>query len=227
MSDNGPALVIFDCDGTLVDGQHVIIDAMTLTFERAGLSVPDPADIRHIIGLSLEHAIEKLVPSASETKVLELAEAYKASFFDLMSKGEDRHEPLYPGIENLVTGLDDDGYLLAVATGKSQRGLRRVLAGHDMLDRFISLQTADIRPSKPHPAMIQYAVSDAGTSAARSMMIGDTSYDMEMARAAGALAIGVTWGYHTPDVLQQSGAHHIVEDAEGLNQIIRKHLLNG
>jgi phosphoglycolate phosphatase len=118
-------------------------------------------------------------------------------------------EPLYDGIKELLDTLEADGWLLGVATGKSDRGLGHCLACHGLSRRFVTLQTADRHPSKPHPSMIEAALADAGAEAGVSMMIGDTSYDMAMARAAGVTAVGVAWGYHDPAELQAAGAHYV------------------
>ena len=118
-------------------------------------------------------------------------------------------EPLFDGIAALIDGLAADGWRLGVATGKSDRGLALCLKHHGLHARFATLQTADRHPSKPHPSMIEAAMAEAGASPETTMMIGDTSYDMVMARAAGVTAIGVAWGYHDAEDLRRAGAHHI------------------
>jgi phosphoglycolate phosphatase len=105
-----------------------------------------------------------------------------------------------------------DDVILGIATGKSQRGARAVLARHDLTGHFAIIKTADDAPSKPHPGMVQGAIGEAGVEPADTLMIGDSIYDMEMARAAGAYAIGVTWGYHTADALIAAGAQQVIED---------------
>jgi phosphoglycolate phosphatase len=118
-------------------------------------------------------------------------------------------EPLFEGIVDLLQRLEEDGWLLAVATGKSDRGLRHCLEANAIHARFISLQTADRHPSKPHPSMVLAAIAEAGASPAASVMVGDTCFDMAMARSAGVHGIGVAWGYHPSEELLEAGANAI------------------
>ncbi len=201
-------LAIFDCDGTLVDSQHNICAAMAHCFAGAGLEPPSSERTRAVVGLSLVEAMQALLPAAAPEAHVDLAERYKKSFHALRAQGLEE-EPLYAGVAELIDALDADGWLLGVATGKSDRGLGLCLAYHGLDARFVTLQTADRHPSKPHPAMIEQAMADAGAAPETTVMIGDTSYDMAMARAAGATAIGVAWGYHPPEALRAAGAHHI------------------
>jgi phosphoglycolate phosphatase len=119
---------------------------------------------------------------------------------------------LFDGILELLDRLEADGWLLAVATGKSDRGLRHCLESHGLHARFVSLQTADRHPSKPHPSMVEQAMADARAEPAATVVVGDTSYDMAMAVAAGATAIGVGWGYHHRSELEAAGAHAVAEE---------------
>ena len=149
-----------------------------------------------------------------------MVEAYKAGYRELRLSGALR-EPLYAGIAALIDELDAEGRLLGVATGKSDRGLHACLDTHGIKHRFVSLQTADRHPSKPHPAMLEAALGDAGVAPADAVMIGDTSFDMEMAQAAGVRAIGVAWGYHEPRELLDAGASAVAETAQQLGDLIR------
>lgn len=203
-------LAIFDCDGTLVDSQHNICAAMAECFGAAGLAPPPHAQTRRVVGLSLVEAMRAMLPEAEPDFHAALAEDYKRAFQEMRARGLDE-EPLYEGIAELIDALEADGWLLAVATGKSDRGLALCLEHHGLGGRFVSLQTADRHPSKPHPSMIDQAMAEAGAAAERTVMIGDTSYDMAMARAAGVGAIGVSWGYHDPHDLIGAGAHHIAD----------------
>jgi phosphoglycolate phosphatase len=137
-----------------------------------------------------------------------MAERYKRAFQAMRANGLDE-EPLFDGVAELVEALAAEGWLLGVATGKSDRGLALCLNHHALHVRFMTLQTADRHPSKPHPSMIEAAMAEAGASPDTTMMIGDTSYDIIMARAAGVTAIGVAWGYHDVEDLRRAGAHHI------------------
>jgi phosphoglycolate phosphatase len=211
-------LAIFDCDGTLVDSQANICRALEDTFAAARIDVPPRAAIRRIIGLNLVDVMRALVPEASSADHLVLAQAYKDRFHLMRISGALTDEPLFDGIADLVATLHDEGWMLGVATGKSDRGLAHVLDAHDLAHRFITLQTADRHPSKPHPSMIDTAIAEAGAERAATAMIGDTSYDMAMARNAGVRAIGVTWGYHEADDLIGAGAHSIAELVADLPQ---------
>ncbi|TFI58385.1 HAD family hydrolase [Sphingomonas parva] len=201
-------LAIFDCDGTLVDGQASICLAMEQCFVEAGLAAPPRERTRRVVGLSLAEAMATLLPEAEEAIHRSLAERYKKAFHGLRGRGL-VEEPLYDGIPELLGTLEADGWLLGVATGKSDRGLGLCLAHHGLSAHFCTLQTADRHPSKPHPSMIEAALGDAGADAAASMMIGDTTYDMIMAKAAGVTAVGVAWGYHDPQELLAAGADFI------------------
>ena len=210
MADN--RLVLFDCDGTLADGQHMIIDAMHHAFDEHDLPRAPADRVREVIGLSLVEAMHKLLPEEDRGFHDQLAATYKASFARLHASGQFEAEPLYEGTAETLRALDDQGYLLGVATGKSTRGLRRVLEQHDLQYLFVTLQTADTNPSKPHPAMVQKAMAEAGSSPDTTIMIGDTSYDMMMGQAAGCHTIGVDWGYHDSAELERTGARHLIGD---------------
>jgi phosphoglycolate phosphatase len=201
-------LAIFDCDGTLVDSQANICLAMEECFAAAGLAPPERARTRRVVGLSLVEAMQELLPEGGAGLHAALTEGYKTAFQE-MRRRDAVAEPLYDGIAPLIEALAAEGWLLGIATGKSDRGLALCLERHGLADRFATLQTADRHPSKPHPAMIEAALAETGADAARSMMIGDTSYDMAMARAAGVTAVGVSWGYHGADELCAAGADHV------------------
>lgn len=208
-------LAVFDCDGTLVDGQADVCWAMERAFTRAGLPAPDSHDVRRIVGLSLPAAVRALAPSLTEAQNRDITEFYRSSFRVRREEGL-LDEPLYDGIADLLRDLHAGGWQLAVATGKSDRGLAACLAAHGIGDLFVSLQTADRHPSKPHPAMLEAALFEAGAQREETVMIGDTSFDMLMAKSIGVAAIGVGWGYHGAAELFASGADRVVEDAAAL-----------
>ncbi|MBA3577065.1 MAG: HAD-IA family hydrolase [Pseudomonadota bacterium] len=203
-------LAIFDCDGTLVDSGATIYRALAETFDAHAIDLPPSGDCQRVIGLSLTEAMAALVPGSSTSDHLELAETYKGCFFRARQQGL-VEEPLYDGILDLLDSLESQGWLLGVATGKSDRGLRHCLQANGIHARFISLQTADRHPSKPSPQMALAAMADAGASAERTIIVGDTSFDMAMAVAAGAHAIGAAWGYHEPQELVAAGASAVAE----------------
>lgn len=212
-------LAVFDCDGTLVDGQAAVCEAMEAAFETADLPPPPRGAIRRIVGLSLPQAVRHLAPGADPRAQAAAIEAYKTAFRAAREAGR-VEEPLFAGIAELLEDLRATGWLLAVATGKSGRGLAACLAGHGIADRFTSLQTADRHPSKPHPAMLEAALSETGAAASEAVMIGDTSFDMVMARAAGVRALGVAWGYHSARELLAAGADAVAEDAAQLRMLV-------
>lgn len=209
-------LVVFDCDGTLVDSQHSICTAMTRAFEEAKLTPPDRPAILSVVGLSLPRAIARLLPDADADFHDHLSDRYKLAF-QAMRRTEGVCEPLYPGIADLVEQLDAAGWLLGVATGKSDRGLNLCLTHHGIIDRFVTLQTADRHPSKPHPSMLLTAMAEAGAAPETTVMVGDTSFDIDMAVAAGVRSIGVGWGYHPPADLIAAGAVAVAMDSAALH----------
>ncbi len=212
-------LAVFDCDGTLVDGQAPVCDAMEAAFAAAGLPAPARHEVRHIVGLSLPVAIRQLAPGASEQQVEHAVEAYKAGFRTARDRGMVA-EPLFDGIVPLLDRLGAGGWALAVATGKSNRGLHLCLTEHGLIDRFASLQGADHHPSKPHPAMLHLAMQEALAEPANTVMIGDTVYDIEMGIAAGTRALGVAWGYHPVAALLEAGAEAVAMTPQELGDML-------
>jgi len=208
-------LALFDCDGTLVDGQANHCLAMEQAFVGVGLAPLPRSDTCRVIGLSLLESMRVLAPRASDDLHVEMVEGYKAAFYEMRGQGL-IEEPLFDGMRELLGALHRDGWQLGVATGKSDRGLHKCLEHHGIKDLFVSLQTADRHPSKPHPAMVHEAMGDAGVEAGATIMIGDTSFDIDMGRAAGCRTIGVSWGYHNVDELRASGADVIAETIEEL-----------
>jgi phosphoglycolate phosphatase len=215
-------LVIFDCDGTIADSQHMIVAAMNEAFRIAGLAEPPREAVVQVIGLSLEHAVRQLLPSELHGRAAAMAEDYKGAFHDLRAAGLPQ-EPLFPGLKPAITHLHQAGATLGIATGKSRRGVRVLLEREGLADYFTTIQTADTHPSKPHPSMIEAAMADTGASAPATVMIGDTTFDMAMARNAGVQAVGVAWGYHPVEALRDSGADDIVCDAAGLLAVLAQH----
>ncbi|GAA3700291.1 HAD family hydrolase [Sphingomonas cynarae] len=206
-------LAVFDCDGTLVDGQANIGRAMDAAFALSGLVPPPRAETRRIVGLSLPQAMQVLRPDADHAK---LTADFKSVYQQLRRDGGLDDEPLFDGVAAAIEALVSAGWTLGVATGKSDRGLAHVLERHGLTDRFVTLQTADRHPSKPDPAMLRAAMAEAGATAAETVMIGDTSFDMAMARSAGTRAVGVAWGYHAPAELTDAGADTVATHASEL-----------
>jgi len=215
-------LAIFDCDGTLVDSGATIYRALSAAFAQNGLKLPPPDVSRRVIGLSLTEAMAALLPDASPERCVALAEDYKRAFWTLRAVGE-VEEPLFDGVLELLDALEGDGWLLAVATGKSDRGLKHCLEAHGIHARFVSLQTADRHPSKPHPSMVEQSIADAGAARGTSIVVGDTSFDMAMAVNAGARGIGAGWGYHDSKELIEAGAVAVAERPLDVLDLISEH----
>ena len=208
-------LAIFDCDGTLVDSGAAIRAALELAFGAHGLECPPLEVTRKVIGLSLMESMERLAPDGDHAA---LTQSYKEAFFAMRGAGR-VEEPLFDGIVELLDRLQADGWLLGVATGKSDRGLKFCLEGHGLGGRFVTLQTADRNPSKPHPAMALAAMAEAGAEPGQTIFVGDTGWDMGCARSAGAGAIGAGWGYHEVEELTASGAHNVAMEPSGVVEL--------
>ena len=204
--------VIFDVDGTLVDSQADILAAMSGAFEAEGLVAPSRDAVLGIVGLSLDVAIPMLARGADHAACMRMVQGYKDAYAGLRRLlGADVSSPLYAGAREALLSLKGkDEVLLGVATGKSRRGLEKLIEAHGLDGMFLTRQVADDHPSKPNPSMIFQAMADLGVEARDTVMIGDTSFDMDMARAAGVGFIGVAWGYH--EVARLAGADVIIEN---------------
>lgn len=214
-----PRLIVFDCDGTLVDSQHNIVAAMRRAFAINDLPEPDDRAVRRTVGLSLDNAMAVLCPAGGFEKRRSLVEDYRRASQEMLALGT--HESrLYDGAAEAIAGLDAAGHLLGVATGKSRRGLRAMLEKFDLAGYFVTLQTADDAPSKPHPGMVERAMAEAGMTPRETVVVGDTSFDMEMAVRAGACAIGVGWGYHEAEELHRAGALTVIDSFAALPGVI-------
>ena len=214
-----PRLVVFDVDGTLVDSQGHIVASMADAFDEVGLAPPARSQILSIVGLSLPAAMARLAPDADNDRMLQ---AYKDSYVaHRAAHGSAASSPLYPGawaaLDRLSAAPDVS---LGIATGKSRRGLDMLLEAHDLKNMFVTEQVADFHPSKPHPAMLHTALDEVGVEADQAVMIGDTTFDMDMARAAGMPFIGVSWGYHPAAHLTHAQA--ILDDFDGLGAALNK-----
>jgi phosphoglycolate phosphatase len=217
-------LVIFDCDGTLIDSQQAIYGSMSLAFGAHGLPAPSRAEVLGIVGLSLPQALAVLAPRESEAMRHQIIDSYKSGFVGVRAQ-PDHQEALYDGIATAVTTLAArTDLVLGIATGKSKRGVARLLAQEGWNGHFVTIQTADDHPSKPHPSMILQAMAETGAAPYETIMIGDTTYDMEMAINAGVGAIGVGWGYHAGERLIDAGAKLVVNEGAGLLDAIDRQL---
>jgi phosphoglycolate phosphatase len=215
-------LVVFDCDGTIVDSQAGIVLSMEHAFSSLKMLPPTRDATLAVVGLSLPEAFAVLAPDVDRTTRLGLAERYKTAFRDL------KHDPsetevLFPQAKEMIAHLAArDDHLLGIATGKSRRGVDRLFAREDWHASFATIQTADDHPSKPHPSMLLRAMLETDTTPDATVMVGDTTYDIAMARAAGVAAIGVAWGYHDVAALTDAGAHLIIERFDDLPDAIEE-----
>lgn len=214
-------LVIFDVDGTLVDSQGDIVASMRAAFEGVGMGVPNRDAVLGIVGLSLDQAMLSLAPDTAQDVRNQMVEGYKVAYQQLRIKGGAASSPLYPGMADVVKSLHDQpDTVLAIATGKSRRGLVALMGNHGWDGIFQSVQVADDHPSKPHPSMILTALAETGIDADRAVMVGDTTFDMDMAGSAGVKFIGVDWGYHPAEML--NGAVEIISAAQDLPTAIKR-----
>ncbi len=211
--------IVFDLDGTLVDSQHTIVHCMGRAFSSDGLAVPSAQAVRGIIGLKLEVAINTLLPEPDEDRAFNLAGRYREAFHERLSH-PDHDEPLFEGTRECLAALDHPELFLGIVTGKNRRGLVRVLEHHGIQHLFTTLRTADDGPSKPHPHVLQLAMADVGVDPRDTVMIGDTTFDIQMARSAGCDAVGVDWGYHHRDDLAAAGAGRVVDKFSDLHQAL-------
>ena len=213
-------LVLFDCDGTLVDSQHVISEAMDRTFRQHGLESPGVERTRAIVGLSLPLAIAALLGDDDGKQSRAMAETYRAEF-QFIRKQHGVVEPLFPGVHQTIGSLrTNEEILIGMVTGKSRRGVKSVIDHHGLDGIFQVVRTADDCPSKPHPAMVLEACAETGTEPQRTVVVGDTRFDMDMARAADAIPVGVSWGYHPSEDLRRCGARSVINTFDELLPIV-------
>lgn len=214
-------LIVFDCDGTLIDSQHNIVAAVERVFRSIDLAPPAAEAIRRQVGLSPEAAIIGMLPDADPALHARVFAAFRQMRAQLQAEAR-QPEPLYPGIADLITRLQHPDLFLGIATGKGRDGLDKVLRLHGFSDSFQTLQTADRCRGKPDPEMLLRAMAETGLTAAETVMVGDTSFDMEMAQAAKVRAIGVAWGYHTVDDLLGAGADIVIDHPDEMLAALRR-----
>ncbi len=208
-------LAVLDCDGTIVDSKTAIVNSMTAAFVYVDLTPPKPQEILNIVGLDLFDAMNVLLQGQKPETIPTLVDAYRKVATQHRADGH-WEDPLYPDAKEVIQALNAAGWLLGVATGKSKRGLDAVFDTHEIGHHFVTVQTSDIGHGKPAPDMLYRALQETGVEAHNTVMIGDTTFDMEMARNAGVPAIGVSWGYHTDAELLAAGARVIVNGFQDL-----------
>lgn len=211
-------LIVFDCDGTLVDSQAAIISAMRSAFAAADLPAPSDEAVRGIVGLSVPQAVTALAPAASEATLTTIDAEFRRSSIALRAANPHTNVQFYDGARECLDRINDAGEMLAIATGKARRGLDHLLDHANLRQHFVATQSADDAPSKPHPGMLENCARLTGAN--QMVMIGDTSFDMLMAKNFGCHAIGVTWGYHSESVLIEAGADLLVHDFSELEEAL-------
>ena len=205
-------LIVFDWDGTLMDSEARIVTCMQLAAADTGHDCPADHDVRDIIGLSLEKAVSRLFATVAPDTVETITNAYRRHWLgDAVP-----HSPLFPYAQEVVEQLETEGYLLAIATGKSRRGLDKVLQESGLQPRFHASRCADEAFSKPHPQMLEEILVDLNTNPEKALVIGDTEYDMQMASNAKVDALGVIHGVHSEERLLEHGALGVLG---GLNEL--------
>ncbi|MFA7430861.1 MAG: HAD-IA family hydrolase [Rhodospirillaceae bacterium] len=212
-------LVLLDVDGTLADSQHNIVAAMADACTECGLPMPPARAVHRVIGLSLVEAVATLMPEADPDTHLRVSEAYKQAFMTRRA-APDHEEHLFAGARQAIEDLDAAGVLLGIATGKSHRGAIKFIERHGLERYFVTVQTADGGAGKPDPRMARDALAETGVAPHLAVMVGDTTFDMMMARAAGIGGIGVSWGNHAPVELRRAGAATVLEDFADLRAAV-------
>jgi len=210
-------LVVFDWDGTLLDSAGAIVACMQAAARDLGLPPPDDDAARHVIGLGLHDALAMALPAAPEADYLRIAERYRHFYL-----ARDSDLELFPGAEALVASLALEGRQLGVATGKSRLGLNRALDASGLAAMFHATRCADECFSKPHPEMLLAIMDELGVAAERTLMIGDTTHDLQMARNAGVAAVAVSYGAHTREALEGEHPIGLFENLEDLGKWLRR-----
>ncbi|MBU1214181.1 MAG: HAD-IA family hydrolase [Gammaproteobacteria bacterium] len=200
-------LIVFDWDGTVMDSTAVIATSIQSACRDLALPVPSDEDARHVIGMGLAEALRHAVPAAPEDMYEPLADRYRHYFL-----AQDQTIPLFSGARETIAELHEAGHLLAVATGKSRKGLDRVLESSGLRSYFHASRTADETFSKPHPAMLQELMDELGMQPEQVLMVGDTTHDLQMAINAGVDAVGVTHGAHPEDQLRELQPLALLDD---------------
>lgn len=203
--------IVFDWDGTLMDSTAIIVKSIQLAAKDLGLPIPSDSAASHVIGLALTDALQVAIPNLEAKYYPKLAERYRYHYLT-----NDHELPLFPGVRELLSDLTLQGYFLAVATGKSRVGLNRALNNAKLLSSFDATRCADETFSKPHPAMLHELTRELGQDMHRTLMIGDTTYDLQMAINAGAAAVAVEYGAHDAVILGQLAPLYSAKNVEEL-----------
>ena len=211
-------LIVFDWDGTLFDSTALITRCIQAACADLGAPTPTDRDASYVIGMGLPEALQHAAPSLPKERYRELSLRYGHHYFAR------QHElMLFEGTLTLLNVLKERNHLLAVATGKSRRGLDEVLGSVRLRGLFDATRTADETASKPHPLMLLELMSELGTTPARTLMIGDTTHDLQLAANAGTPSVAVSYGAHEPDSLARLAPRHVAHSMAELQDWLLEH----
>ena len=206
-------LAAFDLDGTLLNSSNSIVSAVTECWKVCGFPVPNSQDIKKIIGLPWEESVKELLPDAG-AKEFKLIKEYYAEVAQGKRERPKQDQKLFPGVRRMLKEVREAGYILAIITSRSGGRLRELLARHGIERQFATLKTTDNGPGKPNPFLMYQTLKELNVPKNNAVMIGDTTFDMEMSKNAGTFGIGVSWGVHPVSDLETSGANEIVNNVE-------------
>lgn len=217
MSMNYP-LLVFDWDGTLFDSTALIVRCIQAAAADLGAAVPGDAQAAYVIGMGLNEALQHAVPDVPRERYAELANRYRHHYFAR------QHElTLFPGTLAMLHALKQRGHVLAIATGKSRRGLDEALRSVELQGVFDASRTADETASKPHPRMLLELMDELGLPPARTLMIGDTTHDLQLAANAGAAAVAVSFGAHEREAFDEHAPRHVAHTTRELHDWLLAH----
>lgn len=219
--DSRLRLAAFDFDGTLLDSAEAIVADILACWDACGFPRPDPALARRCIGLPWKESVQTLLPGAGPPEI-----ARVRGYYDAVARGErlrpsrEMPERLFPGAAETLAALVAGDYVLAIVTSRGGRRVYELLEANGIHGHFVTVKTIDHGPGKPSPYLLLEAMREAGVEAAETVMVGDTVFDIQMARNAGAGAVGVSWGVHPVEELRAAGAHHVVAAFDELPPVI-------
>jgi len=214
-------LAAFDLDGTLLDSAASIVAGVMDCWEACGFPLPEPGDIKRIIGLPWDESVRALLPGAGDAEF-----AHIRNYHDEVARGvrtrPAREQTLFEGVHDMLDEVEEAGFLLAIITSRSGGRLRDLLATEGIHHRFVTLKTTDNGPGKPNPHLMYQALEETGVEKHNAVMVGDTIFDMQMARNAGTMAVGVSWGVHETGELVEAGAHSVLDDIREISPTINR-----
>lgn len=216
---HGAPLAAFDLDGTLLDSAPTIVERVIACWEACGFPPPDPVRARRIIGLPWKESVLALLPDAGPAE-FERIRAYYDDVREGRRAAPPISETLFDGARETLEYLHERGYTLAIVTSRSSDRLAELLRDREIDELFFALKTADMGPAKPDPFLLRAAMAEAGASGATTAMIGDTTFDIEMAVGAGTTALGVRWGVHEVEELRAAGAHRVVDSFREVREAV-------